>query len=159
MGFQKTVNVKQPYGVVGEMHDSSVKRVTAYDLGADCTIGKPAYRIAASGKVTDTYASATAKEFVGVFVSPKEYVINDGSLEPTLVMKANLGSKAQVASLGHINVLAKVAVKAGDKAYFNDGWTNTAGTASATVDATQLGVFTVDAAAGEVTTVAVDVLA
>ena len=159
MGFQTTVNVKQPYGIVGEMHDSSVKRVTAYDLGADCTIGKPAYRIAASGKVTDTYASGTAAEFLGVFVNPKEYVINDGSLAATLVMKKENGAAAQVASLGHINVVAKVAVKAGDPAYYNDGWVKTAGTASDSVDAAKKGLFITDAGAGEVTTISIDVVA
>lgn len=159
MGFQTTVNEKQPYGIVGELHDSSVKRVTAYDLAKNCTIGKPAYRVAANGKATDTYNSTTAKELLGVFANPKEYVINNGTLEPTLDMVAKNGGRAQVVSLGHINVVAKVAVKAGDPAYYNDGWVKTAGTASATVDATKVGVFIKDAEAGEVTTIAVDILA
>lgn len=159
MGFQTTVNAKQPYGVVGELRDSSVKRIRAYGLAADCTIGKPAYLVTATGKATDVYNSTTAKLFLGVFVNPKEYVINDGSLAATLVMKASNGAAGQVASLGHVNVVAKVAVKAGDPAYFNDGWVKTAGTASATVDATKLGVFIADAEAGEVTTVSVDVVA
>ena len=106
MGFQQTIHRKQAYGVVGELHDSSVKRVTAYELGTDCTIGRPAYRIAATPqKVTDTFASGTADKYIGVFVNPKEYVINESSLEATLVMKADNGSAGQVASIGHVNVV------------------------------------------------------
>lgn len=162
MGFQTTVNKKQPYGVVGEMHDSSVKRVSAYKGVAGIKIGNPAFRIASgaeAGKVTDVFASGTAAEFVGVIVNPKEYVIDNGSLDATLVLPKE--SVVQVASLGHINVQVCEPVKAGNNAYYKagSGWCTTAQTGSATQSGEILGKFIVDGGAGETVTVAVDVLA
>ena len=160
MGFQRQINTKQPYGVPGEMHDSSVKRVTAYDCATAVKVGNPAYRVstgASQGKVTDTFATGTAAEYVGVIVNPKEYVIESGSLEATLVIPKQ--SIAQVASIGHINVVVCESVKAGDSAYYKaaSGWCKTAPTAGNTQDGSVLGKFICDGATGEVVTVAVNV--
>ena len=59
-GFQTVVKAKQAFGIPGEFRDSSVKRVLPYELGATANIGNPAYLIAASGKVTDKFATGTA---------------------------------------------------------------------------------------------------
>lgn len=160
MGFQTTVNAKQPYGVVGEMHDSSVKRVSAYECATAVKIGNPAYRVAtgtAQGKITDVFASGTAAEFIGVLVNPKEYAIESGSLEATLVIPKD--SVAQVASIGHVNVQVCEPVKAGDAAYYKaaSGWCKTSQTAGAAQDGSALGKFICDGATGETVTVAVNV--
>lgn len=150
-GFQTTVKAKQAFGVVGEFRDSSVKRVLPFELGATANIGNPAYLIAASGKVTDKFATGTAGQFLGVFVGPKEYVINNSDLNPTLTMNPENGQAAQVASLGHVIVLAgEAGIKAGDAAYFGEsGWCKSAPTAATYVDGRQLGTFIDDATAGE----------
>lgn len=150
-GFQTTVKAKQAFGVVGEFRDASVKRVLPFELGATANIGNPAYLIAASGKVTDKFATGTAGEFLGVFVGPKEYVINDPDLNPTITMRPEDGQAAQVASLGHIIVTAGVAgIKVGDAAYFGaSGWTNVQPDAGTYTDGRKLGTFIDDATAGE----------
>lgn len=150
-GFQTTVKAKQAFGVVGEFRDSSVKRVLPFELGATANIGNPAYLIAASGKVTDKFATGTAGKYLGVFVGPKEYVNNDGDLNPTITMNPENGQAAQVASLGHIIVIAgEAGIKVGNPAYFGpSGWCKTQPTAGTGTDATQLGTFIDDATAGE----------
>lgn len=150
-GFQNTVKAKQAFGVVGEFRDSSVKRVLPYELGATANIGNPAYLIAASGKVTDKFATGTAGKFLGVFVGPKEYVINNSDLNPTITMNPENGQAAQVASLGHIIVTAgEAGIKVGDAAYFGaSGWQKTQPTAGDTTDGRALGVFIDNATAGE----------
>lgn len=160
MGFQTTVNTKQPYGVVGEMHDSSVKRVTAYECATAVKIGNPAYRTstgAEAGKITDVFATGTAAEYLGIIVNPKEYVIESGSLEATLVLPKQ--SVAQVASIGHIHVQVCAPVKAGQSAYYKagSGWIAEAQTAGDAQDGAVLGKFICDGATGETVTVAVDV--
>ena len=162
MGFQTTVNAKQPYGVVGELHDSSVKRVAAYKCATGVKVGNPAFRNstgAAAGKITDVFASGTAAEYLGIIVNPKEYVIEDGSLEATLVLPKE--SEAQVASLGHINVQVCEAVKAGNDAYYKagSGWCASKQTGGAAQCGAVLGKFIVDGGTGETVTVAVDTLA
>lgn len=160
MGFQTTINTKQPYGVVGEMHDSSVKRVSAYECATGVKIGNPAYRNTTGdsvGKITDVFASGTAGEYLGIIVNPKEYVIEEASLEATLVIpKASI---AQVASIGHVNVQVCEPVKAGDAAYYKaaSGWCKTAQTAGTAQDGAALGKFICDGVTGETVTVAVSV--
>lgn len=149
-GFQSVVKAKQAFGVPGEFRDSSVKRVLPFELGATANIGNPAYLIAASGKVTDKYGSGTAGKYLGIFVGPKEYVINDSDLNPTMTMDPANGQAAQVASLGHVIVTVAEPVKTGDAAYFGpSGWCKTKPTAGTAVDATQLGTFIDNATGGE----------
>lgn len=162
MGFQNTVNRKQPYGVVGELHDSSVKRVSAYEGVTGVKIGNPAFRIAtgtSAGKVTDVFASGTAGEYLGIIVNPKEYVIENGSLEATLVLPKE--SVVQVASLGHIHVEVCEAVKAGNNAYYKagSGWCATPQTGATAQCGAVLGKFIADGGTGETVTIAVDTLA
>lgn len=162
MGFQKTVNAKQPFGVVGELHDSSVKRVSAYKCATGVKIGNPAFRFstgASAGKITDVFASGTAGEYLGIIVNPKEFVIEDGSLEATLSLMK--GSVAQVASLGHINVQVCEAVKAGNNAYYKagSGWCASKQTGSTSQSDAVLGKFITDGGTGETVAVAVDTLA
>ena len=150
-GFQTVVKAKQAFGIPGEFRDSSVKRVLPYELGATANIGNPAYLIAASGKVTDKFATGTAGKFLGIFVGPKEYVINDSDLNPTMTMDPANGQAAQVASLGHVIVKAgEAGIKVGDAAYFGpSGWCKTQPTAGTSVDGRKLGTFIDDATAGE----------
>lgn len=162
MGFQTTVNAKQPYGVVGEMHDTSVKRVAAYELATGVKVGNPAFRVATgadAGKITDVFATGTAAEYVGVIVNPKEYVIEDGSLEATLVLPKT--AVAQCASLGHINVVVCEPVKAGNDAYYKagSGWCATKQTGATAQCGAVLGKFICDGATGETVALAVDTLA
>lgn len=156
-GFQKTVRAKQAPGVPGEFRDSSVKRVLPYELGEDSSIGNPAYLIKSSGKATDTFASGTADQFLGIFVGPKEYTTNDRDLNATMVMRASAGQAAQVANLGHVWVKVAAPVAAGDGAYFGQsGWVGSAPTAGTAINANKLGVFISGGATGEVACVEIN---
>lgn len=115
MAFQTTVNREQAMGVVGELFDTSIRRVTPYALAADSVIGGAAW-LTANGKATGTYDASTANKLLGIFVNPKEYTNFGGNVaEPTLVMKAS--TIGQVADMGHVIIKASVAVAVGDDVY------------------------------------------
>lgn len=112
MAFQTDVKIKQAFGVVGELYDTSIRRVTPYKLAAASKIGRPAW-LTAEGKATGTYDSTLP--LIGIFVNPKEYTHKGNVAEVTLEMTAD--SIAQVADLGHVNVLLNGNAKVGQDMY------------------------------------------
>jgi hypothetical protein len=114
MAFQTDVKSNQAFGVVGELYDTSIRRVTPYKLAAASTIGRPAW-LTEDGKATGTFASGL--KLLGIFVNPKEYTHKGNVADVTLEMTAD--SIAQVADLGHVNAIAGAAIKVGDTVYFN----------------------------------------
>lgn len=157
MGFQNTVKAKQAAGIEGEFRDSSIRVVSPFELGATASIGTPAFLVASNGKAAP-YASGTADKYLGVFVSPKEYVNNNRDLNATLEMTPDEGGAAQVASLGHVWVKVAEPVAVGDKAYYGaSGWCKTPPSAGTAVTDRALGVFLDAGATGEVAGVRITV--
>lgn len=109
---QNTINMKLAFGVVGEMYDSSIKRVTPYKLGAALNIGNPVW-IDANG--TAYAAAAAGRKLAGIAVSPKEYINRSASFAASLAL--NAGEIVQVADVGHVNVIASGAVSVGADVY------------------------------------------
>lgn len=96
--MQKTINVAQAFGLVGEIYDLTPFRVDAYEAAADVTIGGVAGTNAAGavGPMGTTYTT-----FKGIFVRPHEavnYGTGAGALVASLVQPA--GATVQVMSMG-----------------------------------------------------------
>ena len=141
--MQEKVYVAQAFGMIGEMYDTTPRRVDGFELATDISIGDPVCR--KSDGTLGAYAAGSFTEFVGICVRAKEQV-NYGAttaLSPSLVVKA--GVTAEVASMGRIIVplkltatgtasgAAKTALEAlvvGDyaKLYFKDGILTTTST-------------------------------
>ena len=64
--MQTTVNVKQAFGIAGEIYDLTPYRVDSRIVAAPATFGKPA-GISATGTYANM-ASTTYTTFVGIFV-------------------------------------------------------------------------------------------
>lgn len=107
---QKTVNVKQAFGLEGEFYDSSIKRVAAYTASTDVTCGTPVY-FSTNGRV-----AATGSNLAGIVVNPKEYVNKSADLASSLVVKA--GQAVSVADKGRIVIKAGDTIAAGDSVGF-----------------------------------------
>lgn len=141
---QKTINMKLAFGVVGEMYDSSIKRVTPYKLGAAINIGDPVW-IDANG--TAFAAADDGLKLAGIAVSPKEYINKNADFAASLAL--NAGEIAQVADVGHVNVKAAGAVTIGADVYWDataKAYTATAGSNAKVGTCVRSGA----AAAGEV---------
>ena len=102
--MQTTVNVKQAFGIAGEIYDLTPYRVDSRIVAAPATFGKPA-GISATGTYANM-ASTTYTTFVGIFVRPKEdvsYGTSDGGpLAPTMTVPA--GKQVQIMSMGRVIV-------------------------------------------------------
>jgi hypothetical protein len=100
--MQTTVNVAQAFGLVGEMYDTTPRRVDAYEVaGSDAVMGGVA-GFNASGKVGKMDASTYTK-FAGIFVRPHEMVNYGTAGEPLAASIAIAeGVTAQVCSMGRV---------------------------------------------------------
>lgn len=146
--MQTTVNVAQAFGLVGEMYDLTPRRVDAYEVATQVTMGAVA-GFSAAGKVgamdADTYT-----KFAGVVVRPHEAVNYGGAagaLAASITQPA--GATVQVCSMGRV----VVAIPTG--ATWVDGDTLFVTTAGAFANATATGSVEVGkiikgGAAGEV---------
>lgn len=110
---QKTVNMKQAFGIEGEFYDSSIKRATNVKLGANAKIGKPLFR-KADGTIIPVGADATSANYIGFAVNPKEH-INLSGLDATMEIAA--GKYVANADKGRVIVKVANAVKVGEKVY------------------------------------------
>lgn len=110
---QKIVNMKQAFGVEGEFYDSSIKRATNYKLSADAAVGKPVF-LKADGTIIPVGTDATAANYLGFAVNPKEH-INFSGLGATLEVKS--GKYVGVADVGRVIVKVATAAKVGDKVF------------------------------------------
>lgn len=98
--MQKTINVAQAFGLVGEPYDLTPFRADAYEVATNVTFGQPAGRKSTGeiGLMDSTYST-----FAGFFFRPREavsYGTSDGALKPTLAQPA--GATVQVLSMGRI---------------------------------------------------------
>lgn len=115
--MQTTVNIKQAFGIVGELYDNVPTVSNAFLLKAAAAIGKVAF-MKADGTVSGTYDSTNYKTIAGLFVRPKDYASfgsSSGTLSPTLEIPA--GQLAQVLSVGRVNVKVMNAAAINDNAY------------------------------------------
>lgn len=115
MTLQKQVYEKQAAGVIGELADTSPKRVAPYIVKANSDV-KPS--IGCAYTLSDKEHELTiggSGAFVGVAVGPKQYVTD--TLESSLLLKD--GTIAQICSMGHVYVTSKTAVTPGNIAAFD----------------------------------------
>lgn len=101
--MQKSINVAQAFGLVGEMYDLTPRRVDAFEVATNVTLGGCAGRSAAGA--IGAMDSTTYSTFAGIFVRPHE-AVNYGS--GGVALAANLGQPAgatiQVCSMGRVIV-------------------------------------------------------
>lgn len=145
--MQTTVNVAQAFGLVGEMYDLTPRRVDAYEVATQVTMG------AVAGFSTDGKVGAMGTgypKFAGVVVRPHE-AINYGGAAGALAASITqpAGATVQVCSMGRV----VVAIPTG--ATWVDGDTLFVTTAGAFANATATGSVEVGkiikgGAAGEV---------
>lgn len=111
MAFQKTVNTKLAFGVVGSFYDDSPRRVAPYSVTTG-GIGK-VYTVDPTDP-TKAVLGGTGI-FAGLAVNSKEYVIRgltaSLSFEPFAI--------AQLATMGHVIVECENAVEVGQAAFYN----------------------------------------
>ncbi len=115
MTLQKQVYEKQAAGVIGELADTSPKRIAPYIVKANSDV-KPcigcAYTL--TDKAQELIIGGTG-DFVGIAVGPKQYVTE--SLDSSLLLKD--GAIAQICSMGHVYVTSKTDVTPGNIAAFD----------------------------------------
>lgn len=101
--MQTTVNVAQAFGLVGEMYDLTPRRVDAYEVATQVTMGAVA-GFSTAGKV-GAMDSTTYTKFAGVFVRPHE-AINYGTSSSALAASITqpVGTTVQVCSMGRVVV-------------------------------------------------------
>lgn len=101
--MQKSINVAQAFGLVGEMYDLTPRRVDAFEVATNVTLGGCAGR--SSAGAIGAMDSSTYTVFAGIFVRPHE-AVNYGSggdaLAANLVQPA--GATVQVCSMGRVIV-------------------------------------------------------
>lgn len=152
MSLQTAVRELQAFGLVGEFYDDSPRRVAPYNVyaGSDQPVVGRAFTIDATTKTSANMGGTGV--WGGILVSPKEYVLY-GGLNATMEIPS--GTPAQLATMGHVNVVVTTATSVGDYAFYN----TTDGTIASAADTTPPantaiipnGRFVlVDAAAGEV---------
>lgn len=100
--MQTTVNVAQAFGLVGEMYDTTPRRVDAYEVAGSGAVMGGVAGFNASGKVGAMDASTYTK-FAGIFVRPHE-MVNYGSSGNPLAASVAIaeGVTAQVCSMGRV---------------------------------------------------------
>lgn len=126
--MQTTVNVAQAFGLVGEMYDTTPRRVDAYEVAGSGAVMGGVAGFNASGKVGKMDATTYTK-FAGIFVRPHEMVNYGADGNPLAASIAIAeGVTAQVCSMGDVVVIA------------NDAWTD-----GASVYVTSAGAFTLTA--------------
>lgn len=122
--MQTTVNVAQAFGIPGEMYDLTPRRVDAFEVAADATMGGLA-GFDTNGKV-GPFGTTYAK-LAGIFVRPHE-MVNYGAgaeaLAASLAIKA--GVTAQVCSMGRVIVKMTIPTKEGDLVYVSSAGAYTA---------------------------------
>lgn len=152
--FQSVVNVKQAFGIVGEIYELTPYIVDAKNVSADVEIGMPVGRSSDGkfGKMDNT----TYTNFVGIAVRGKEHIhysvgtSTDAALKATMVVPA--GTTVSVASMGRICIALPSGVNASEGA---DLYVTPAGAYSATASGnTKIGKVIVGGVAGE--TIAVE---
>lgn len=105
--MQKSINVAQAFGLVGEVYDLTPRRVDAVEVATAVTIGGTAGR--SSAGAVGAMDNSTYTTFAGIFVRPHESV-NYGTVESTTAypLKASLvqpaGATVQVCSMGRVIV-------------------------------------------------------
>lgn len=117
MAFQQSVNTVQPFGLVGSFYDDSARRVAPYVLnaatgGTAATIG---YAFT-QGATPDQAVCGGEGAFLGILVSPHEYVLN--GLNPSLELAD--GTIGQLCTFGHVIVLPTTETKVGYVAAYNN---------------------------------------
>lgn len=111
MAFQKTVNTKLAFGVVGSFYDDSARRVAPYTVSGGA-IAK-AYTI---DPVDPSKAVVGGTGiFAGLAVNSKEYAIRGLSAS----LEFADGAIAQLCTMGHVIVACENAVEIGQAAFFN----------------------------------------
>ena len=131
--LQKTVNTKQAFGLVGTFYDDSPRRVAPYNVnktagGTAATVG--CAFTADTSDVTKAIMGGTGA-FLGILVSPKEYIINGLSAS----LEVQDGTIGQLCTMGHVIVKPTKAVTVGYVAAFN----NTTGAIEAYANASSVG--------------------
>jgi hypothetical protein len=126
--MQTTVNVAQAFGLVGEMYDTTPRRVDAYEVAGSGAVMGGVAGFNASGKVGKMDATTYTK-FAGILVRPHE-MVNYGTAGNPLAASIAIaeGVTAQVCSMGDVVVIA------------NDAWAD-----GASVYVTSAGAFTLTA--------------
>lgn len=156
--MQTTINVAQAFGLVGEMYDTTPRRVDAKEIATAFTLGGVAGAKPADGTV-GTMDASTYTKFVGIFVRPKE-AINyglttvEGGVGSHEALAASLtqpaGVTAQIVRMGRVNVLIPAAETNGWKPNA-DLYVTAAGALTTTAGSnTKIGVVIVGGAAKEV---------
>jgi phosphotransferase system HPr-like phosphotransfer protein len=121
--MQTTVNVAQAFGIPGEMYDLTPRRVDAFEVAADATMGGLAgFHNGKVGPFNGAVPGSTTGEkfstLAGIFVRPHEmvnYGADGEALKASLTIKA--GVTAQVCSMGRVIVKMTLATKEGDSVY------------------------------------------
>lgn len=120
--MQTKINVKQAFGLVGEMYDLTPYRVDAKQVAAEATFGHAAGR-SSTGTYADM-ASTTYTTFAGIFVRPKEAVSYGGTTGTDKALAATMtqpaGASVQICSMGRVNILytnGTTAIVEGTKIY------------------------------------------
>lgn len=100
--MQTTVNVAQAFGLVGEMYDTTPRRVDAYEVAGSGAVMGGVAGFNSSGKVGKMDASTYTK-FAGIFVRPHE-MVNYGDAGNPLAASIVIaeGVTAQVCSMGRV---------------------------------------------------------
>jgi hypothetical protein len=161
--MQTTVNVAQAFGLVGEMYDTTPRRVDAYEVvGTGAVMGGVA-AFNANGKV-GKMDGTTYTKFAGIFVRPHE-MVNYGDAGNPLDASIAIaeGVTAQVCSMGRVvinytltatseSAANALTLAAGTKIYVTAAGVLTTdaqtGTGSTAVDNTLVGKVIVGIAAG-----------
>lgn len=140
--MQTTVNVAQAFGLVGEMYDTTPRRVDAYEVAGSGAVMGGVAGFDASGKVGKMDATTYTK-FAGIFVRPHE-MVNYGTAGNPLAASIAIaeGVTAQVCSMGR--VVVNFTLTANSEANAN-ALTLAAGTK---IYVTAAGVLTTDATTG-----------
>lgn len=98
--MQTTVNVAQAFGLVGEMYDLTPRRVDAYEVATQVTMGA-VVGFSTAGKVGAM--GTNYPTFAGVVVRPHEainYGTSNGALDASTTQPA--GTTVQVCSMGRV---------------------------------------------------------
>lgn len=127
MVLQTAVNSKLAFGLVGTFYDDSARRVAPYNLASTAGIN-PKIGCAFTSTANEGEAGIGGEgSFLGVLVSPHEYVIY--SLTATLELPA--GTIGQLCTFGHVIVAPTTSVAVGYVAAYDNATGEIAGYATA----------------------------
>lgn len=154
--MQTTINVKQAFGIAGEIYDLTPYRVDAREVATAVTFGKAA-GVSATGAF-GAMAASTYTKFAGIFVRPKEE-ISYGTVKTSPAVEVNplgatmtvpAGRTVQIMSMGRV-VIEKPgeAWVEGDSVYVTSAGAFTKATATSSVNNTLVGKVVVGGGTGD----------